>query len=360
MDDTRLFTAEIHQRGRYQSVHSRNSSGFSSLEDGRECEISTGLNVCDSTSDLSKKSKYEDTIARLQFELEAVKCRAKGMEMQMKSEREQFRKQIEIWKTFAIECQVQLQKKNHECIELLEEIGRLEVEAEQEVNDRKHEVLFQQIFSRNTAEVHMINPTGTQRRCELESDKSATAECSVSTKQPIDTVETLASDEENVDVVTIIPPQIEPYSDDMHEQISPLPPQNEAYSDMALEDSNDEQQGHCFENNEMETNGEMASSSANNDRSYRHLLEIIAQSLLLDDVVKLKDWASKRFSIDNSENAADVLLYLDQTGVIQASNLSHLRAFFESICRIDLVYTIDEVLQGNCNVLQVYPSKSKH
>ncbi|CAB4029948.1 ---NA--- [Paramuricea clavata] len=339
MDDT----AEIYQRAKYQAVHSRNSSGFSSLEDGRECERSTGLNVCYSTSDLSEKSKHEDTIARLQFELEAVKCRNKRMEMQMASEREQFRKEIEILKTSAIEYQDQLQKKNHECDELLGEIGRLEFEAEQEVNERKHEVLFQQIFSQNTAEVHMINPTYTERRCELES------ECSVSTEQPIDTVETLASatDEENVDVVTIIPPQIEPYSGHMHEQISPLPPQNEAYSNMALDDSNDEQQGDCFDNNEMETNGEMASSSANNDRSYRHLLEFIAQSLLFDDVVKLKDWASKRFSIDNSENVADVLLHLDQTGVIHASNLNELRDFFESIKRVDLVYIIDEFLHGN-------------
>jgi hypothetical protein len=206
---------------------------------------------------------------------------------------------LEITKKELTECQAELKKKDNE---LLFEHGRQDFLARKEENERKKAIRFQQDFprKRNTVEHDVDGPTHTEHRCQPTSNKHCSAK-----------------------------------------------------------DSNEEQIMK-FENNNMETNGAMASSSANNDCSYyRDLLKIMAQRLLCDHVVKLKDWASERFSIDRSKNAADVLSYLDQTGVIHASNLSELRDFFESINRIDLVHTIDEFLDGNYSVLQVYASKSK-
>ncbi|CAB4039826.1 ---NA---, partial [Paramuricea clavata] len=86
--------------------------------------------------------------------------------------------------------------------------------------------------------------------------------------------------------------------------------------------------------------------------NYKFLLLSLGQSLLSSDVVKLMDWASQNFSIENAQNATDVLLQLDQKRIINASDLSPLRDFFESIIRIDLAYIIDEFLLGNYSLLR--------
>jgi hypothetical protein len=85
--------------------------------------------------------------------------------------------------------------------------------------------------------------------------------------------------------------------------------------------------------------------------NYKLLLLSLVQSLLSSEVMKLKDWAAQNFST-NSQNATDVLLQLDQKGIINASDLSQLRDFFESIVRIDLIYIIDEFLLGNYSLLR--------
>ncbi|CAB4009456.1 RING finger and CHY zinc finger domain-containing 1 [Paramuricea clavata] len=85
--------------------------------------------------------------------------------------------------------------------------------------------------------------------------------------------------------------------------------------------------------------------------NYKLLLLSLGRGLLSSEVVKLKDWASQNFST-NSQNATDVLLQLDQKGIINASDLSPLRDFFESIIRIDLVYIIDEFLLGDYSLLR--------
>ena len=85
--------------------------------------------------------------------------------------------------------------------------------------------------------------------------------------------------------------------------------------------------------------------------NYKLLLVSQSQLLLFSDVMKLKDWAALNFSIENIQNPTDVLLQLDKKGVINASDLSVLRNFFESIVRFDLVYIIDEFLLGDYTLL---------
>ena len=102
-----------------------------------------------------------------------------------------------------------------------------------------------------------------------------------------------------------------------------------------------------------------ASVAASLYNNYMFLLLSLAQNLLSSDVVKLKVWAAQRFSIDNPQNATDVLIKLDQKGFIHASDLSQLRDFFESILRIDLVCVIDAFLLGDYSVLHEISTSKK-
>ncbi len=70
----------------------------------------------------------------------------------------------------------------------------------------------------------------------------------------------------------------------------------------------------------------------------------------------LKDWAAQNFSINNPQNATDVFLQLDQKAVINASDLSLLCKFFESIIRFDLMYIIDAFLLGDYSLLRQSPA----
>ena len=94
--------------------------------------------------------------------------------------------------------------------------------------------------------------------------------------------------------------------------------------------------------------------------NYKLLLLFMAQRLLSSDVIKLKGWAEQNFSITDPENATDILFQLDQKGFINASDLSQIRNFFESITRFDLVHIIDEFLLGNYCLLRQYPTKRRH
>ncbi|CAB4023970.1 ---NA--- [Paramuricea clavata] len=294
-------------------------SGHFSFEDDREYEIPTANHLPEPNaekiiaglqSELQTQKQYSNKLEKELTECEAQlknkdellfeRGRQNFLELQKQKQYSiKLENDLEITKKELTECQAELKKKDNE---LLFEHGRQDFLARKEANERKKAIRFQQDFSlkRNTVEHDVVGPTQTGHRCELTSNRQCSAE-----------------------------------------------------------DSNEEQIMK-FENNNMETNGAMASSSANSDCSYyRDLLKNMAQPLLCDDVVKLNDWASERFSIDRSKNAADVLSYLDRTGVIHASNLSELRDFFESINRIDLVHIIDEFLHGNYSVLQAYASKSK-
>ncbi len=90
--------------------------------------------------------------------------------------------------------------------------------------------------------------------------------------------------------------------------------------------------------------------------NYKLLLLSLAQRLLSSEVVMLQDWAAQKFSINNPQNATDVLFQLDQKGVINASDLSQLNDFFESIIRFDMVYIIDAFLLGDYSLLRQTPA----
>ena len=93
--------------------------------------------------------------------------------------------------------------------------------------------------------------------------------------------------------------------------------------------------------------------------NYKFLLLSLGQRLLSSEIVKVRDWVTQNFSIDNPQNATDALVQLDQKGVINASDLSQFWDFFESIVRFDLVYIIDAFLLGDYSLLRQIPA-SKH
>ncbi len=93
--------------------------------------------------------------------------------------------------------------------------------------------------------------------------------------------------------------------------------------------------------------------------NYKLLLLSLARRLLSPEVVKLKDWAVRKFSIENPQNATDVLFRLDQKGIIHASDLGQLRDFFEYIVRFDLVHIIDAFLLGDYSLLRQTPRRTR-
>ena len=94
--------------------------------------------------------------------------------------------------------------------------------------------------------------------------------------------------------------------------------------------------------------------------NYKLLLLSLGQMLLSNDVTKLMTWATQNFPIVNPQNATHVLFQLDENEVINASDLSQLRHFFESIVRFDLVYVIDTFLLGDYGILrQITASKKR-
>ena len=94
--------------------------------------------------------------------------------------------------------------------------------------------------------------------------------------------------------------------------------------------------------------------------NYKLLLLSLGQMLLSSEVTKLMTWATQNFPIVNPQNATHVLFQLDENEVINASDLSQLRHFFESIVRFDLVYVIDAFLLGDYGILrQITASKKR-
>ncbi|CAB3995523.1 RING finger and CHY zinc finger domain-containing 1-like [Paramuricea clavata] len=96
-----------------------------------------------------------------------------------------------------------------------------------------------------------------------------------------------------------------------------------------------------------------ASVSAHVYNAYKLLLITISDRLLYSDIIKLKEWANEKFAVENNLSPAKVILQLDQKGAINASDLSQLRVFFESITRFDLVYLIDEFYNGDYDKLRM-------
>ncbi|XP_028409441.1 zinc finger protein BRUTUS-like At1g74770 [Dendronephthya gigantea] len=92
--------------------------------------------------------------------------------------------------------------------------------------------------------------------------------------------------------------------------------------------------------------------------NYKILLLTLSQSLLSSDVIKLKDWASEKFSIERAQNTTDVFFKLDEKGVINAEDLNQLRSFFQSIVRYDLLHMIDIFLLGDYSLLRLVPGPS--
>ena len=81
--------------------------------------------------------------------------------------------------------------------------------------------------------------------------------------------------------------------------------------------------------------------------AYKLLLSAISNLLLSSDIVKIREWAQDKFEVENNCSLTDMFSQLDQKKAINAFDLGHLRTFFESIGRCDLVYLIDEFSGGD-------------
>ena len=92
--------------------------------------------------------------------------------------------------------------------------------------------------------------------------------------------------------------------------------------------------------------------------AYKLLLLTISTSLLSSDIVKIREWANRKFAIESNLSVTDIVFQLDRKGAINAYNLNQFRAFFVSIVRCDLVYLIDEFSGGNYDKLKKFISQN--
>ena len=81
--------------------------------------------------------------------------------------------------------------------------------------------------------------------------------------------------------------------------------------------------------------------------NYKLLLLVISDMFLCSEVEKFKKWTSDVYAVDLSTHVYEGFLELDRKGIISASDLTNLRLFFETISRIDLVHLIDCFLLGD-------------
>ena len=343
-----------------QFDQSRQSSGFFSFEaHAGETSLTCELVNDGKKSDFACEKENFGETARWQTERHKQMYRMQQFAYRCYiNEKEEFYKRINVLEKEVTDYKDKFQKMKNENNYLLEEIGRLEFEKEEKTNKQKRQNFFRQIYfpKRNKAEDDVVNDqTNTERAysqlsvsteqpinittilesvpdeenatnnithtkfgLDLKPDEPCTSECSASTntQQPTDMTETLVltTDEENTnDVTSISPPQNEPRRDNILDKNSNLS------SGLLL----------CYDK----------------DKYYQDMLKDMGKFLPHDDVLKLKEWASEKFSIDPELNAADILSLLDQNENI--NTLSELRSFFNSISRTDNVYRIDEFLQGN-------------
>jgi hypothetical protein len=331
---------------------------MTSLEDARTSCTLTDLTYKLDTESVNSNLKYEDEIAKLKSE-NATKC--KEIEDSFKTELMNLKHELnEVCKKNAtLQLELDTEKRSKEKKErevedlkrlntgLFEELGRVETEQGMRVNEEKNVTWFQNIYrpKRKMAESEKPNV--------LKSDKVCFAECSACTERPTDKLETLTSNDENVDGVSLGSPGNETFSDNLQsENISPG--QDEDSSNKASRAPPDS--GPAAEETHTASPPllEKDNSFRDQKKCYKKILKIIPQNLLSQDVLKLKEWACEKLSIDGFEDVADVLACLEQEGIIGASNLSELRSFFESITKFDFVHVIDLFLQGDTTVLQKY------
>ncbi|XP_028405364.1 uncharacterized protein LOC114527856 isoform X2 [Dendronephthya gigantea] len=86
--------------------------------------------------------------------------------------------------------------------------------------------------------------------------------------------------------------------------------------------------------------------------TYKLLLLRISDMLLQHDKEMLQDWATSNYSVQESENAFQILVHLDEKKIISSSNLHVLRDFFGTITRYDLVHIIENFIAGDFSLLR--------
>ena len=140
-------------------------------------------------------------------------------------------------------------------------------------------------------------------------------------------------------------------------------PPDDGYYERTQRSTDDEQEEQETQSTEKEkislSNVPPTSEATTMYNNYKLLLLSAGRILLSSDVAKLMSWATQNFPVVNPENATHVLFQLDEIGVINATDLSQLRHFFESIVRFDLVHIIDEFLIGNYAPLRQIPASKK-
>ena len=331
------------------------------------------------TLDGENYDHMEDENEKLSREVSALKSELleknnlrHEIEMRLIHERESFLRENKNLNEKVMKLTKELEELKVEHRETLMELGEMSVVQTAEINKTSDAKIFQRIF--HTAK----SPPSTMENCEYNSFLSSPM---IGSSEHVN--QTQASSSQMVHVLHCLPStsQTKParsaggefsfnargmndqtkggesgqlQSNASHvETHSPLVPTGETAASSAENLSFPIQVNQLGEKESINLTDEPTSSiTANVRNNYKLLLITVADSLLAGNSEKLREWANDHYSIEPNASATEVIFELDKKGVINAFDLSELRAFLESIVRHDLVFLIDEFCAGDYTSLR--------
>ena len=269
---------------------------------------------------MSEKDRLEKVVRSLKHDLKESRKLFKIQESQYRKDLFELSKKTKDLDEMVNNLQEALKTSEEELRETLHELGRLSVENSWMMKETKTDLQFQKTFKLKQSS------TQTVQAASVEAATSSTSEPLLGAGAMIKPDEQLQKDMENTARNT--------------------PDESAEISTQVFMEESSDREGISLGN--IPTTA-VERSLYNN---YKLLLLTIADRLLTDDVVKLKEWASSTFSVDVSREIINVFWELDGKGHISASNLKPLREFFEKIVRIDLIHLIDCFLQDDYALLR--------
>ena len=311
--------------------------------------------------DYEKIKDENETLSRENSALKSLLEKVRTLNMQLVHEREMVLRENKILKEEAVKLTKELDEVKMEHRETLIELGEMLVVRTAEINKASEAEIFQTIF-------HSKSPTSTVEHFEHNSFPSA--QMSGSDDKHINQSRTVSlpttsrskpasSSAEPCFSARGTNDQTKGCENQNQSNISPHVKTNSAFVPIDETTSSAENLSFPIQVNQLGekerinlTDQPTSSITANVRNNYKLLLLTAADNLLASDIVRLKEWASEKFSIEPNGSAIKIIFELDKKGVINAFDLSELLTFLESIVRHDLVFIIDEFCAGDYTSLR--------
>ena len=274
--------------------------------------------------DRSQKALYEENTGELRRKSEKSH-RVLERDLKLNCEIEKWKRKLDRKDELINNLQSELEKCQKELKETLSELGRMLVENDGKVREKRKQSIFD-----GTLKSSIVNASSTL------SETAQLPEAAQLTQA--DEPSTSGAAMQTVEVQTLGNTEIQP-AVPIIQEILPNDVVEPSVQGSTEESSNRESVSLTY------MPGTSVEKSIYNN--YKLLLLVISDMFLCSDIEKFKVWARDMYGMDLSSHVYEVFLELDCKGIISASDLTNLRLFFETISRIDLVHLIDCFLLGD-------------